>query len=571
MRKNFRKPLKSLMLTAMALLTATATAVNATSYVTIKVEHIWEDNNNAYGTRPDEVTVDITQVQGKDQDGKDQVINDDFTEVTDNGSTAGKEAGAGAGDKSAEDLLEEIRQKGEEAGIQAGAGVKDKLEDLDLEDPSELKDPADWKDPDALPKPEDLKDFTGEDGKEYTYDEAAKKEYAEKLEEYRQAYDKYKGSEDQQGSREAYKKAYEDFCDYLKEYFKGENSASRPGGNDGGFMEGFLEGLAESKGSEESELTSDQLKEAYENGFAGGYEAGYNGTAPSVPEIRDEERDQLVEEIGDRIDSYVDEGEGADTAEKIVDAVEKIIQGTEPENLWFEEEELAAGDEKNENGALNYRADMDDNPVEAKKDFLKDTLGLDDEALEDIGYTTKQLKIEITIVEDQDAEGNLTQRIYVSVDGGKTFNPGNEAAKERAYDETVDVLEEVKFTFLHTLNVPYNPPPVEPVEDEWDIPTAPDPSPKSPSENPPKEPENPSEESENPPEDPENPPEDPENSIPEDGVPLANFEEEPEEEEIPPTEVPKTSDSSLLWMCAAMLSGTALLALLKKEKEAQKA
>lgn len=562
MKKNFKKPLKSLMLTAMALLTATATAVNATSYVTIKVEHIWEDNNNAYGTRPDEVTVDITQVQGKDQDGKDQVINDDFTEVTDNGSTAGKEAGAGAADKSAEDLLEEIRQKGEEAGIQAGAGVKDKLDDLDLEDPSELKDPADWKDPDALPKPEDLKDFTDEDGKEYTYDEAAKKEYAEKLEEYRQAYDKYKGSEDQQGSREAYKKAYEDFCDYLKEYFKGENSASRPGGNDSGFMEGFLE---------ESELTPDQLKEAYENGFAGGYEAGYNGTAPSVPEIKDEERDQLVEEIGDRIDSYV-EGEGADTAEKIVDAVEKIIQGTETENLWFKEEELAAGDEKDENGnPLNYRADMDEHPVEAKKDFLKDTLGLDDEALEDIGYTTKQLKIEITIVEDQDAEGNLTQRIYVSVDGGKTFNPGNEAAKERAYDETVDVLEEVKFTFLHTLNVPYNPPPVEPVEDEWDIPTAPDPSPKSPSENPPKEPENPPEESENPPEDPENPPEDPENSIPEDGVPLANFEEEPEEEEIPPTEVPKTGDSSLLWMCAAMFSGTALLALLKKEKEAQKA
>ena len=543
------------MLTAMALLTATATAVNATSYVTIKVEHIWEDSNNAYGTRPDEVKVDITQVQGKDPDGKDQVIVDNFAEVTDNGSTAGKEAGAGAADKSDEDLLEEIRQKGEEAGIQAGAGVKDKLDDLDLEDPSELKDPADWKDPDTLPKPEDLKDFTGEDGKEYTYDEAAKKEYAEKLEEYRQAYDKYKGSEDQQGSREAYKKAYEDFCDYLKEYFKGENSASRPGGNDSGFMEGFLE---------ESELTPDQLKEAYENGFAGGYEAGYNGTAPSVPEIKDEERDQLVEEIGDRIDSYV-EGEGADTAEKIMDAVEEIIKGTEAENLWFEKKELAAGDEKDENGnPLNYRADMDEHPVEAKKDFLKDTLGLDDEALEDIGYTTKQLKIEITIVKDQDAEGNSTQRIYVSVDGGKTFNPGNDAAKERAYDETKDILEEVKFTFLHTLNVPYNPPPVEPVEDEWDIPTAPDPSPKSPSENPP-------EESENPPEESENPPEDPENSIPEDGVPLADFEEEPEEEEIPPTEVPKTGDSSLLWMCAAMFSGTALLALLKKEKEAQEA
>lgn len=557
MRKNFRKPLKSLMLTAMALLTATATAVNATSYVTIKVEHIWEDSNNAYGTRPDEVKVDITQVQGKDPDGKDQVIVDNFAEVTDNGSKAGEEAGAGAADKSDEDLLEEIRQKGEEAGIQAGAGVKDKLDDLDLEDPSELKDPADWKDPDMLPKPEDLKDFTGEDGKEYTYDEAAKKEYAEKLEEYRQAYDKYKGSEDQQGSREAYKKAYEDFCDYLKEYFKGENSASRPGGNDGGFMEGFLEKF-------DGELTSEQLKEAYENGFAGGYEAGYNGTAPSVPAIKDEERDQLVEEIGDRIDSYV-EGEGADTAEKIVDAVEKIIQGTETENLWFKEEELAAGDEKDENGnPLNYRADMDEHPVEAKMDFLKDTLGLDDEALEDIGYTTKQLKIEITIVKDQDAEGNSTQRIYVSVDGGKTFNPGNDAAKERAYDETKDILEEVKFTFLHTLNVPYNPPPVEPVEDEWDIPTAPDPSPKSPSENPP-------EESENPPEESQNPPEDPENSIPEDGVPLADFEEEPEEEEIPPTEVPKTGDSSLLWMCAAVFSGTALLALLKKEKEAQEA
>ena len=160
MKRNGRKPLKSLMLTAMALLTATATAVNATSYVTIKVEHIWEDNNNAYGTRPDEVVVDIIQVQGKE----DTVIDNDFTDISDDGSTAGAQAGADAADKSTEELLEEIKQKGEEAGIQAGADAKDKQDDLDLKDPSELKDPADWKDPDSLPKPEDLKDFTGEDG-----------------------------------------------------------------------------------------------------------------------------------------------------------------------------------------------------------------------------------------------------------------------------------------------------------------------------------------------------------------------------------------------------------------------
>lgn len=548
MKRNGRKPLKSLMLTAMALLTATATAVNATSYVTIKVEHIWEDNNNAYGTRPDEVVVDIIQVQGKE----DTVIDNDFTDISDDGSTAGAQAGADAADKSTEELLEEIKQKGEEAGIQAGADAKDKLDDLDLKDPSELKDPADWKDPDSLPKPEDLKDFTGEDGKDYTYDEAAKKEYAEKLEEYRQAYDKYVGSEDQQGSYEAYKKAYEDLCDYLKEYSKGENSASRPSGNDDGFTNGFLESFGD------NELTPDQLKEAYEDGFAGGYDAGYNGTA-SVPEIKDEERGELVGEIGDRIDSYVD-GTGTDTAEEIIDAVNQIISGTETGNMWFEEKELERGDEKNDDGALNYRADMDEHPVEANKDFLKDTLGLDDETLEGIGYTTKQLKIEITIVDG---------RVYVSVDEGKTFNPANDAAKDRPYDETADVLNEVKFTFLHTLNVPYNPPPVEPVEEERDIPSAPDPRPESPSENPPKD-------SKDPPKDPsKDPSKDPENPIFDEEVPLADVEEDPQEEiseeEVPLTDVPKTGDSSLIWMCAVMFSGTALLALLKKEKRAQEA
>ena len=53
------------------------------------------------------------------------------------------------------------------------------------------------------------------------------------------------------------------------------------------------------------------------------------------------------------------------------------------------------------------------------------------------------------------------------------------------------------------------------------------------------------------------------------------MEEEPEEsipeEEVPLTDVPKTGDSSLIWMCAAMFSGTALLALLKKEREAREA
>ena len=130
MKKNLKKPLKSLMLTAMALLTATATAVNATSYVTIKVEHIWEDNNNAYGTRPGEVTVDINQVQGKDPEGKDKVITDNFTTVTGDGSTAGQKAASDAdkADKSKDDVLAEAGKKGQEAGVQAGADAKDKLD-----------------------------------------------------------------------------------------------------------------------------------------------------------------------------------------------------------------------------------------------------------------------------------------------------------------------------------------------------------------------------------------------------------------------------------------------------------
>lgn len=542
MKKNLKKPLKSLMLTAMALLTATATAVNATSYVTIKVEHIWEDNNNAYGTRPDDVTVDISQVQGKDTEGEDIVIKDDFTTVTDNGSTAGAQAGADAAGKSTEELLEEAGQKGQEAGVQAGADAKDKLDGLEVRDPEDLKKPGDLVDPDDLVKPEDLKDYTGEDGRKYQYSEAEKKAYQEKLDEYRKAYEAYKGSEGETGTYEAYQAAYKNLLDYVKEYSKAENSASRPGGNDQGFLDSFLENFGDSG------LTEEQIKEAYENGFNQGYDAGYSGS--EKPEIKDDERDKLVAEIGDKIDQLVD-GTGTDTAEDILDTVNKIISSTETENEWFEEKKLEDGDEQNSNGPLNYRADMEEHPVEANKDFLRDTLGLDDETLEDIGYTTKQLKIEITIVEDRDEDGNYTgtQRIYVSVDGGKNFTGVN---TDQKYDAAKDVLEEVKFTFLHTLNVPYAPPEVEEVNE----PESPEP-PKPTDPGDPKDPRD---------------PRDPETPISEEEVPLTDVEKEPEEEEIPEeeiplTEVPKTGDSSLLWMCAAMFSGTALLTLLKKERE----
>ncbi len=543
MKKNLRKPMKSLMLTAMALLTATATAVNATSYVTIKVEHIWEDNNNAYGTRPDEVSVNISQVQGKDEEKNDIVTEENFTDISDNGSTAGAQAGADVADKSKEDLLEEVNQKGQEAGVQAGADAKDRLDTLGVTDPENLTKPGDLMNPDDLPKVEDLKDYTGEDGRQYQYSEDEKKAYQDKLDEYRKAYEAYQGSESEPGAYETYQEAYKNLLDYLKEYSKAENSASRPGGNDDGFMSGFLGSLGDSG------LTADQLKEAYENGFNQGYDSGYSGGV-SAPEIKDDERDKLVAEIGDKIDQLV-EGTGTDTAEEIIDTVNKIISGTETENKWFEEETLDAGDAKNDNGALNYRADMDNTPVEAKKDFLKDTLGLDDETLEGIGYTTTQLKIEITVVKGNNEE---EPRVYVSVDGGKTFTGVN---TDQEYNETADILEEVKFTFLHTLNVPYAPPAPEEI-DEPEAPDSPKPAPKE---------EGGGDDSGG------GTPTD--SSIPEEGVPLADVEEEPEEsipeEEVPLTDVPKTGDSSLIWMCAAMFSGTALLALLKKEREAREA
>ena len=544
MKKNLRKPMKSLMLTAMALLTATATAVNATSYVTIKVEHIWEDNNNAYGTRPDEVSVNISQVQGKDEEKNDIVTEENFTDISDNGSTAGAQAGADVADKSKEDLLEEVNQKGQEAGVQAGADAKDRLDTLGVTDPENLTKPGDLMNPDDLPKVEDLKDYTGEDGKQYQYSEDEKKAYQDKLDEYRKAYEAYQGSESEPGAYETYQEAYKNLLDYLKEYSKAENSASRPRGNDDGFMSGFLGRLDEDSG-----LTADQLKEAYENGFNQGYDSGYSGGV-SAPEIKDDERDKLVAEIGDKIDQLV-EGTGTDTAEEIIDTVNKIISGTETENKWFEKETLDAGDAKNDNGALNYRADMDNTPVEAKKDFLKDTLGLDDETLEGIGYTTTQLKIEITVVKGNNEE---EPRVYVSVDGGKTFTGVN---TDQEYNETADILEEVKFTFLHTLNVPYAPPAPEEI-DEPEAPDSPKPAPKE---------EGGGDDSGG------GTPTD--SSIPEEGVPLADVEEEPEEsipeEEVPLTDVPKTGDSSLIWMCAAMFSGTALLALLKKEREAREA
>ena len=62
--------------------------------------------------------------------------------------------------------------------------------------------------------------------------------------------------------------------------------------------------------------------------------------------------------------------------------------------------------------------------------------------------------------------------------------------------------------------------------------------------------------------------------LPEEEVPLAEEpEEEPEEVEIPEddvplSEIPKTGDNSFLWMCAALVSGAALLILTRRKEEA---
>ena len=171
-----------------------------------------------------------------------------------------------------------------------------------------------------------------------------------------------------------------------------------------------------------------------------------------------------------------------------------------------------------------------------------------DQALKEAGYETTKLRIKVTLV----PAGGVT-RVYVSVDGGKNWAPADEETKQwdkdngRTYDDAVDYVEETVITFLHELQSPQSPA----------APSVPTGIQEPTGERPSRDPKD---------------PKDPETPISEEEVPLTEVEEEPEpepeeeipEEDVPLTEIPKTGDTSGLWLMSALVSGMALLVLLKK-------
>lgn len=525
MKKNLKKPLKSLMLTAMALLTATATAVNATSYMgNIRIEHIWEDNNNAEGTRPD-ITEEIVK---KDKDGEEL---DNYGEY-DNGYTQGQVEGEKLKDQDGDKLLEEAEKAGQQDGAQAAEDVKNNPDGL--REPAEtdsetsdnvVKPPESFKSPDEIDGDPNL---TQEQKDQYRADY---EKYVDEYKAYKEAIEKYMGEN----------KTYEEA---VEQYYKNVNT-NRPFGADEGFMDGFDTGFGKE--------FADQLKKAYEQGFDAGFKGDVNPELdPDSKKDRDERQDQV-----DTIKSEINDALAAtdaktpisdEEAQKVADSVQDLIDSTDIGNMWAIEKEVPISTTDNDSNTDLDTAKEGD-PLNYNALISEDTAT----ALKEAGYETTQLRITITLVEEDDGKGGTVQRAYVSLDGGINWNPANDAAKEKEYNPKTDYVQETVISFLHTLA-----PVVVPTEVEVPEPNEPSSKPTDPKDKDPKD------------------PKDPETPIPEEEVPLTDVEEEPEEEEIPEeevplTDVPKTGDNSLLWMCAAMFSGTALLALLKKEKEAQEA
>ena len=211
------------------------------------------------------------------------------------------------------------------------------------------------------------------------------------------------------------------------------------------------------------------------------------------------------------------------------------------------------------------------------------------QALKDADYTTK-LKITIQVVSGHNngqsssfiyggtgskyeqadwTEDSDNLKTFVSYDG-KTWIGEN---PEDTYNPERDFVLYTTYTYLHIRPASYDIDPKDPPTDPKDPPTDPKDPPTDPKD---------------PPTDPKDPPTDPKDPvIPEEDVPLAELpeeevplaeepEEEPEEveipeEDVPLSEIPKTGDNSFLWMCAALLSGAALLVVTRRKEEAGEA
>lgn len=569
------------MMSAMALLTATATAVSASSYGVI-IEHIWEDNNNASNTRPTEIQETI-----KIEDG---VTGEDLTEDRMSGietsgtggntiTTDGEKAGEGKWQSSSDiPEIKDIEAEGYEAGKKAGAEAREDV-DKSLGDTSEtLEQPVK---PEDLKKPEDLVDYTDEDGSEWKYSAEDKAAYEASYNEYCQKYEAY-----QAGNMTA-----EQYEEALKEYYKAANKIF-PAGVDESFKNGVNQNLEQNG----SDLTADKINSAYDEAFNKGFDESYSkqdGAALAAAVC-----DDLSESISSDLDALVS-GDSEEAAGQVMETLSTMIA-----------EQADTEDVADVNKWVNELSPGNNGPEELYNNShgLKTTSAMTQEsvqALEKAGYVTT-LEIQITVVDIGGAycarpDGN-NARIYLSIDGGKTWKPANEEAKKWANgkdsftsDEVVDYNQEcisqTRYTYVHyndkanarpekpemtpsDLTAPNAPNPVKSEGNTDPTPTptpTPDPDPDptpTPTPRPTPTPE-------------ENIPEEevpltelpePETEIPEEEVPLSEL-PEPEveipEEDVPLSDIPKTGDSSALWMGAALLSGAALLVLTRKREDAE--
>ena len=553
-RKTLRRTAKGLMLSAMSLLAATGMMVNAYTYdtgekvpsSTIRIEHVWEDNNNELGKRPDQIKENVIQTEVKpngdkdsikeeitdkypvkESDDSDKPITDENGYIVDNGSEAGKDY---ADDK----------------GYQDGLDAAGKLEDEDREDlPAEPEDPRPQKEPEEPAGRPSAANYNHADPIEHQkYQEQYKKDLAEY-----EASDAYQQYLKDKGVWDAWQQYDEDVKDAAESY--------QPEG-DKGFDKGFSEGI-------------DSNKDVYDSNFSEGFLDGVNGKTPdAIDEEKRKEDIELIEgTLNDELkDTDIDINE-KEMAENIVDAVDRLIEETAPGNLWEVEGSVDRFGltEKNEAGnPFNYDAVI-------SEESLKE--------LEAAGYETTKMQVKVTLVAGKDG----VVRTYVSIDKGDTWHPADDVTREwdennnATYNPAAEYVTETVISFLHTLKEAPPPPPPEEIpgdddddddddvrgddddDDDDDVPPPPSEKPKDPEPEVP-EPEVPLAEAEP---EPEEPPV--EEELPEPEVPLAPMEEEVPEPNVPLAEVPATGDSLLYWMSAAALSGAALLLLNKREKE----
>ena len=556
-RRTLRRTAKGLMLSAMSLLAATGMLLNASAY-SIRIEHIWDDDNNAGNTRPSHIEETVTQKELKEEEVKvpdkddteettpespkdegtsetpkdegkpnpPEVVNEDTKYaptmpgdivdkntgiITDNGSSSGSEL---AGNK----------------GYLDGVEAAGKLEEGDHEDlPKAPESPKPANKPEEPEKPRE---------EDYDDDEEG---YQEALEQYEEEYAQYVTDQDLWNEWQKYEEEMLPF---------------QPEG-DKGFDKGFSEGIENSKN-------------CYDELFNKGFEDAVNGETPDPidEETRKENIDNIKAELKDAAGKEISKEKAGEIIDNIDQLIKETVEKT-PGDMWAVEGDVD----------VSSTGHKDGNPYIYDAVITPESLA----ELERAGYETTKMQVKVALagsvtikVTTKDGNGNEVEeektitRTYISLDGKNWYPADDDTSQwdkvnQTTYKPATEYVQETVITFLHTLKEAPPPPPPEEIpgddDDDDDVPPPPSEKPKDPEPEVP-EPEVPLAEAEP---EPEEPPV--EEELPEPEVPLAPMEEEVPEPNVPLAEVPATGDSLLYWMSAAALSGAALLLLNKREKE----